>query len=188
MLALYLSLIDDLDAKQIFENIYISHRSTMHHVADSILHDHHHSEDAVHEAFIRIIGKIEKIGNFPCHKMRSFLVIIVRNIAIDFLRSNDRYVEADLADFQEYLVDDQHDAEQTAQDNEYRQSISKVISQLPAIYLDVLTLTLICEMNAKDVAQLLSLSEEATRTRLSRGRKLLIEKLKEGHDEKQTER
>lgn len=142
MLALYLSLIDDLDAKQIFENIYNSHRATIYHIADCILHDHHHSEDAVHEAFIRIIGKIEKISKFPCHKMRSFLVIIVRNIAIDFLRSNSRYVEADLADFQEYLVDDQHDAEQTAQDNEYRQSISKVISQLPAIYLDVLTLTL----------------------------------------------
>lgn len=49
-----LSLIDSEEDKSKFEQLYLSYRQLMHHVALGILKDHHKAKDAVHEAFIPI--------------------------------------------------------------------------------------------------------------------------------------
>ena len=55
MLAFYLSLIDDEVSRSQFEEFYERYRHIMLHVALSVLHDRSLAEDAVHDAFLRII-------------------------------------------------------------------------------------------------------------------------------------
>lgn len=61
MLQLYLQLLDTEEEKQGFELLYETYRKLMHWVANNILHDEKLAEDAVHEAFLRIIKNFHKI-------------------------------------------------------------------------------------------------------------------------------
>ena len=62
----------------------------MHWTAEKILHDEHLAEDAVHEAFLRIIQNFHQIREIPCPKTRSFVVIIVRNVALNMQKKRKR--------------------------------------------------------------------------------------------------
>ena len=64
MLQLYLQLLDTEEEKQGFELLYETYRKLMHWVANNILHDEKLAEDAVHEAFLRIIKNFHKINDF----------------------------------------------------------------------------------------------------------------------------
>lgn len=55
---IYLALIEVEEDKRKFERIYLSYKQTMFYVANRILKNHHTSEDAVHQAFLRIIDNL----------------------------------------------------------------------------------------------------------------------------------
>ncbi|WP_165613382.1 RNA polymerase sigma factor [Desulfotruncus arcticus] len=82
--------------------IYKLYRGTMLYIANSILHETHLAEDAVSEAFIRIIDNLEKINTINDHQTRGFVVIIVRNISLDLLRRQNRNQTKPLDDYIEY--------------------------------------------------------------------------------------
>ena len=62
LLSIYLSLIDDDDDKDRFEELYKKYRIGMYKIAFSILHNNEDAEDAVHEAFLCIANKFQKIS------------------------------------------------------------------------------------------------------------------------------
>ena len=70
-----------------FEQLYLAYRQVMFYAANSILKDPAMAEDAVHQAFIRILNHMGKIGEVHCPQTRSFVVIIVRNVAINLYNS-----------------------------------------------------------------------------------------------------
>ncbi|WP_343120639.1 RNA polymerase sigma factor, partial [Clostridioides difficile] len=61
-----------------------------------ILKDDHLSEDAVHNAFLRIIKNIDKIDEVDSPRTKAFIVIIVERIAIDFYRKRKREKVSDI--------------------------------------------------------------------------------------------
>lgn len=71
-------------------------------IADSILHDVHLAEDAVSEAFIKIINNLDKINPKDCYWTRGFVVIIVRNVALDMLRKQKKSKET-MIDFDDSI-------------------------------------------------------------------------------------
>jgi len=54
----------------------------MFYVAKAILHDDFLAEDAVHDAFIKIIRHLDKIDEIPSNKTKSFMVIVVERTSI----------------------------------------------------------------------------------------------------------
>ena len=77
---IYLSLIDSLEDKRKFERLYIAYKQTMYYVANRILKDSYAAEDAVHQAFLRIINHLEKIDESDCRKTKAFLVVVTEHI------------------------------------------------------------------------------------------------------------
>lgn len=82
MLAFIMAMKTEEDREKAAE-IYRLYRGTMLYTAKSILHETHLAEDAVSEAFIKIINNLEKINVIDCYQTRGFIVIIVRNTSID---------------------------------------------------------------------------------------------------------
>ncbi|WP_347488488.1 sigma-70 family RNA polymerase sigma factor [Desulfoscipio sp. XC116] len=78
--------IENEDDRYKVTQIYKLYRGIMLYIANSILHESHLAEDAVSEAFIRIINNLERIDTIDDQKTRAFVVIIVRNISLDLLR------------------------------------------------------------------------------------------------------
>lgn len=57
---LYLQMLETPEKKSLFEQIYLEYRGLMYHVAYEILHNDQDAEDAVHQAFVKIVENIKK--------------------------------------------------------------------------------------------------------------------------------
>lgn len=74
MLTLYLSLVE-LDDQRKVEEIYIQYRQQMFYVACRILQDESLAEDAVHQAFLRIIDNLSKFMRIPVTKQEPWSLL-----------------------------------------------------------------------------------------------------------------
>lgn len=165
MLMLYTSMIDTPKEKTKFEKIYLAHRQAMYYAAFRILQDVHEAEDAVHQAFLRVIGRLEKIDDNDCHKTRAYLVIITENVAIDLYRKRRRLVFWE--DLEEMIPG------QPSEDAEEKDAIIQAIRKLPVPYAGVLKLRYAHGHSIGEIAAELGISEENVRQRISRAKKKL---------------
>ena len=93
---IYLSLLDTQEDISKFELIYNTYKKQMYYTANNILKDNYLAEDAVHNAFLRIIDNLEKIDDVNSHNTKGLIVIIVKNVSIDIYRKNKKeriYIE-----------------------------------------------------------------------------------------------
>lgn len=86
MLSLYLAALESDGDKKQFRELYRRYHRVMERTALAVLHDPHDAEEAVQEAFLRVIENFSKIDEIPCKDLGGWLVIIVRNEAITILR------------------------------------------------------------------------------------------------------
>ena len=56
----YLMMMDSQEDQSKFENVYLTYRGLMYHVAYKILNNKHDAEDVVHSAFIKVAENIQK--------------------------------------------------------------------------------------------------------------------------------
>lgn len=173
MFLLYcLSLIEDQAQKTRFEQLYAAHRHAMLYVAQGILREQQLAEDAVQEAFLRILRHMEKFHDPVSHKTRAFLVIIVRNISLTlYSKRKGRY---EFTFDETYLETDVWAEIPSNPDN----VVLEKLRELPAMYAHTMALRYVHEFDDKECARLLGISETAMRKRLERGRNLLKESLR----------
>ncbi|WP_041314013.1 RNA polymerase sigma factor [Heliomicrobium modesticaldum] len=169
MLPIYLAMLDGDDEKSKFESLYLTYRKLMFHVANGILNDEGLAEDAVHQAFLKILENFDKVGEISCHKTRNYVVIIVRNVAINMYNSRKRYSAVPIEEAVFCAAGDL--PEQT----ENLDSLTKAVLKLPVIYKDALKLKYVQEFSNAEIAEMLGISEAAVRKRLERARRMLEE-------------
>ena len=179
MLTFYLALLSDEAAKNKFEQLYLQYRHTLYWVALQILNDSSLAEDAVHDAFLRILNHLENISLEKCNKTRTFVVIIVRSIAIDMLRKKKKLAETDLEEQYALSAGEQSDPEMVLLEKENNITIKKALKKMKQSYTDILTLQVVYGKSNQEIAKMLNLSPENVRIRLFRARQRLLSLLKE---------
>lgn len=176
---IYLSMLESEHDKSLFERLYAAHYSDMLVVANRVLGDLHIAEDAVHDAFIKIIKNIEKFYPENGHKTGGLCVVIVENISISMLRRSkiitqipyDEYVDSPSFTLPEDII----------LTYERHLDLSDIISKLDANNRNAILLRMIYGYSYKEMSELLDITEETARKRVQRGRSKLIEVLsKEG--------
>ena len=177
MLAFYLSLIDDETSRSQFEEFYERYRHIMLHVALSVLHDRSLAEDAVHDAFLRIVKStrfsLDNLYGLECHKRQAFFVIVVRNAAIDLLRQRMRHAETPLPEYGDILRSEDKMPDQMVIDHETSANLLDAVKRMNPAYRDALILHIVYGFSGREVASMLGASEVAIRTRIHRGKKQL---------------
>ena len=142
-------------------------------MAMGILHNEADAEDAVSAAFFSISRCFEKISNLPCHEMKAYAVIVVRNKALNIYARNKRESERTV-----HLCDEQiHD------EGYLRQSFSELDEALTALderYKEVVVLYYYYGFTAEEAAQLLGIHPDTVRHRAMRAKRLLKEALEKG--------
>ena len=133
MLTFYLNLIDSEDKKDKFESLYLKYRKHMKYIAIKILGDEQLAEDAVHNAFLKILNHLNKFQNIDCQETRNLIVIIIRSVSIDMYRK--RKKEFENTDILDKELSVETDFSMIEVDN-----ILKEIDFLPDIYKDILLL------------------------------------------------
>lgn len=172
---IYLTLIETEKNKRKFERIYLSYKQTMFYAAKRILKNEHTAEDAVHQAFLRVINHLDKINEDDYHKARAFLVVITEHIAIDIYRKQSKENTLSFDELEIYIADN------SLPEYEVFNEVSSAIEKLSLNYSTVLRLKFSQGYNNSEIAQILDITEDNVRQRISRARKKLEQLLlKEG--------
>ncbi|MDE6424817.1 MAG: RNA polymerase sigma factor [Ruminococcus sp.] len=175
MINIYLSALDTAEDKAEFEDLYIKYKQRMYAIAYKILHNIADSEDAVHNTFLKIADNFEKIKQFSCHELESYIVIIVRNTSINIYRKNKK-VSEHIAE----LDDNQQIVDVNVFENIDKDELIRTISNLPLIYKDILFLHYVRQYTTKEISKMLDISIDTVWKRIERAKKLLKEKLEKG--------
>ena len=172
MLAFYLSLLETDEDRDKFEYLYKRYSSLLKYVANQRLHDNQLAEDAVHNAFLKIIQSFCEIDDPAGHKTRHFLVIVTERAAIDLLRKNRRVISVDYDEIEPLSV-----FRPDMLDNLAVEELAKAIASLPEVHRTVLELHAYHGLSDRQIATVLDISYEAVRKRLERARSMLAAKL-----------
>lgn len=177
MLALYLAMIDSPSDKEKFAEIYGAYKELMFRVAMSVLHSASLAEEAVQESFLKIAKNISRFSEPVCSKSASFIVIIVRNTAIDILRKE----IPSATPFDENIAAPQSLKMPDIGEVIYNGAgqVAEMISSLDKIYGDALKLRYIYGFSSAEIAELLGISEKNAQMRIYRAKAFLRKKLEE---------
>lgn len=168
--------IKDEASRNKIETIYRTYRMTMFFAAKQIVKDNSLAEDAVAQAFLKLIQISEKISMENCNKLRSFLVLITKRYAINIYnaRKNSYAVSIEDIELDNEITDSTLDRIISEEDVE---KLQQLIASLPAKYADVLKLKYAHQFTDKEIASILDISDDNVRIRLHRARNMLKEKL-----------
>mgnify|MGYP000020713998 CR=1 FL=1 len=167
---IYLFMLESDEEKHLFKELYERYGNAMLRVAQRYFpSDLTAAEDAVQNAWLKVIKNFSKIQEDSSNKRGAYLVTIVKNESISLLRKQRQDISLD-----EMLVAEQ---ENTTEDS--KSSIIEIIRNMPEVYRAVLELRFVEELSTREISKLLHLSESAINTRIHRGRALLIKKLRE---------
>jgi len=157
------------DDKNKIVKVYEKYRSLMFYIAKDILKDNAHAEDAVSESVIKLIHNLHKIGDIASPKTKSFVVIVVRNTAMNLYNKTSRMgmsLEIELENIADNIP--QIDDELISKDG-YKHIVD-IIDSLPSTLRDVIILSLLHGFSNKEISEITGISYDTVRKRIFRAK------------------
>ena len=141
-------------------------------VAFSVLRNAADAEDAVQEAFLRVLRHRQSLGEVRDHRV--WLIRIVWNIVLDRKRrAKTRPETDDVSELARVLPSTGLSAEEIAAAAQHHAHVLTCVDQLPAKERQVLQLSAFEELTSVEIASVLGISESSVRSRLFRARNLM---------------
>lgn len=156
------------------EKLYNKYSKFMFKVAYTILGNNILTEDAVQQAFIKIIKNLSKIDEVEEKKTRNFIGIITKNVAIDIynkVKKEPIVLDAD------YTEDPKYDISCIIINRETIDRLKIHIKELKPIYQIPLLLHTEQGLSINDIAEILDIKPKAVQKRIERARAQLIKAL-----------
>ncbi len=145
---------------------------TLYRVAYSVLRNSADAEDAVQEAFLRVLRHRETLDEV--RDQRVWLIRIVWNIVLDRKRrAKTRPETDDVAELARVLPAKGLSAEERAAAAEHHAHVLRCVEQLPAKERQVLMLSAFEELTSVEIAAVVGITESSVRSRLFRARNLM---------------
>jgi len=146
--------------------------ATLYRVAFSVLRNAADAEDAVQEAFVRVLRHRDTLGEIRDHRV--WLIRIVWNVVLDRKRRMKTRPETDdVSDLARVLPAEGLSAEERAAAAQHHAHVLACVEQLPDKEREVLTLSAFEELNTVEIAAVLGVTESSVRSRLFRARNLM---------------
>ncbi len=146
--------------------------SALYRVAFSVLRNTADAEDAVQEAFLRVLRHRDSLGEVRDHRV--WLIRIVWNIVLDRKRrAKTRPETDDVAELARVLPSTGLSAEERAAAAQHHAHVLACVEQLPTKEREVLFLSAFDELTSVEIAAVLDITESSVRSRLFRARNLM---------------
>jgi RNA polymerase sigma-70 factor, ECF subfamily len=146
--------------------------STLYRVAFSVLRNAADAEDAVQEAFMRVLRHRERLDEV--RDRRVWLIRIVWNIVLDRKRRTKTRPETDdVSELARVLPAGGLSADERAMAAQHHAHVLGCVDQLPAKERQVLVLSAFEELSSVEIASVLGITESSVRSRLFRARNLM---------------
>ena len=150
--------------------------SMLYRVAYSVLRNAADAEDAVQEAFLRVLR--HRATLHEVRDQRVWLIRIVWNIVLDRKRrAKTRPETDDIAELGRVLPAHGLNAEERAAAVQHHAGVLALVEKLPAKEREVLVLSAFDELSSVEIAEVLGITESSVRSRLFRARNLMADLL-----------
>lgn len=179
---IFLLMADTSENKGKFAILYEKYRYLMQKVAMDILHDRFLAEDAVHNAFMKLIPHMNNIEDTESLQTKRYLVTITKNAAIDLYRKTGKRIQREV-----YIdeIEEKH-IPITYMETDLENDVLNILKNLPVKYRDVFLLKYSSHLENDTIAKLCGIQEGTVRQRIARGKVLIEKSLKEleadGHE------
>lgn len=145
-------------------------------VAVGYLKDHQLAEDMVQETFIKVADKLSAVQEVTSKMTKYFLITIVRNKCIDYIRKMKRMPETVLEDWEIYMEVCNQPLEQVIR-QETLHELNCMIDHLEDSYRIPLQLRYMEGLSNQEIAQMTHMSANLVAVRINRAKKMLREML-----------
>ena len=154
--------------KDSFCRLITQNEKAMYSVAFSILSNESDAADAISESIYRAYKNLDTLNNI--YSFKPWLLRIVRNCAVELVRSNKKLLSID--DFE---------IEESSSENEIVTALTlrKAVDQLKQPYREVVVLFYFEDLSIAQIAKITGTSVATVKQQLSRARKMLREMLME---------
>ena len=151
------------------EACYRLYEQKMYHVAFRILQDEVQAEDAVQDAFVKLMKHEVEFNDPESDECKRYIISVIKNAAIDTYRKNRRTSEI------LYFTDRDEDLAEVADKDPYggTSEVEELIQELPEKYYHVFNSIAVSGYSIKETALRLGITEDNVRKRYSRARKMI---------------
>lgn len=159
------------------EKLYELYEQKMYHTAFSILRDCYLAEDAVQEAFVRLLNNLDSIKNPESTATKYYILRTIKSASIDIYRKRQKELER-LTILDDTLLENTSKGD--CSDSfciTTQEETMTAVHTLPDIYREVIQKRYIEQLSVKETAVSLHISEAAVRKRCERAVRLLKKKL-----------
>ena len=161
-----------VDTTETIAAMVAEYSAALYRVAYSVMRNSADAEDAVQEAFLRVLKHREKLHEI--RDVRVWLVRITWNVVLDRKRrSKTRPENDDIADFERVLPSTERRADEEAISSQENARILALIDRLPAKEREALLLSAVEELSSAEIAAVLKTTESSVRSRIFRARREL---------------
>jgi len=170
---------DQKELAREMEKLYREYRSPMFRIAFAILRDEGLAEDAVQQTFLKLFQNFEKIDRANCNKTKSFIVILVKNTAIDLYRRRGRENVISFEDLERPLPAQEAQPEDQAIATLEGERLMDCLSRMEERYANLLLLRYYHGYQNREIAELLGMSQAQVAMGIYRGKQRLRKLLEE---------
>lgn len=179
MISAALAILETDEQRNELAEFYRNNKNRLYSIAFSKLHNRESAEDAVQETFLRLATNEKRFFGLSVSERVTFANVVVRNIAVDMYKDENTVNTVELSENNlKELSDNPPEAELM-----YRltkEKLTEFVRKLPPLQRDVLYLKAVHGMSIREIAAMISVSENVVRQRLFCARQAIKEALRKG--------
>ena len=155
------------------EQLYELYEQKMYAVAFSILRNEWQAEDAVQDAFVRLLKNIRKLRDLEDAKTRSYVLQTIQSASLDQYRKNQITSIATVPIKDMDFADERDDIMKLVSRLAGDSVLERILGKLPDSYRDVILFRCVHQLSVKETASVLEIGESLVRKRQQRALKKL---------------
>ena len=160
-----------------FDSIYENYSRLVYWAAYRVLSDKEMTEDVTQNVFMTVLKNMDSVAGLPDAQLKGWLYRVSVNAALDAKRRHNKEVLSD-----EPVGNEVADTGATPEDetvlSETRAAVREALASMDEIYREPLSMLYFSEMSVLEIAEALDISEGTVKSRMSRGRKIMAQKLR----------
>lgn len=182
MIPMVLMLIEDEDDRAFIQRLFLQNELAMYGMALRIVKDHHIASDMVSASCLKMIEKIHYLRRIPVCKQTPYIISIVRNTSLMYLRK--RRIE------NSWLMDDERVLDWAAKTSmpvdesilmeAEAEELREAIRRLNARERDLLVMKYFEQRTDEEISLVLGIGKDSVRFYLTKARRALGDELRKG--------
>lgn len=179
MISAALAILETDEQRNELAEFYKENFGKLYSIAISRLHNQQSAEDAVQDTFMRICKYPQKFFKIEAQQRLPYAVIVIKNVVRNIAKDKSKHEYDELC---EDIPWDARSIEDVAIGKIFSKELEKFINSMPETLRHAITLKIVYDLTTRQIADMLGISEDTVRKRISNSYKQIRDFLNEGSD------